>query len=104
MGVGGWGKKGQENLVTINSALFSPTFPSSSLLGTPLLGVQATELRTLHSFPHPPIPPFPHPPILFPTRNSELGTNFPHPLPYSALSTLHSALRKGRNEVTLDES
>uniref|UniRef100_A0ACD5GPZ1 Uncharacterized protein n=1 Tax=Desertifilum tharense IPPAS B-1220 TaxID=1781255 RepID=A0ACD5GPZ1_9CYAN len=83
-----------------------PNPPSSFPLGT-----RNSELCTL----------FPHPPILFPTRNSELGTlhsfppippsssplgtrNFalfsphlpispsPHPLPHSALSTQHFAL------------
>uniref|UniRef100_A0ACD5H0A1 Uncharacterized protein n=1 Tax=Desertifilum tharense IPPAS B-1220 TaxID=1781255 RepID=A0ACD5H0A1_9CYAN len=76
-----------------------PIPPSSSPLGTPLLGVQATELGTLHSLPpspHPPISPSPHPPIS-PSPHPPIP---PSPHPHSAhryaeasYSTLHSALK-----------
>uniref|UniRef100_A0ACD5GTR1 Uncharacterized protein n=1 Tax=Desertifilum tharense IPPAS B-1220 TaxID=1781255 RepID=A0ACD5GTR1_9CYAN len=58
---------------TFNSALFSS-------LGTPLLGVQATELGTQHSFPHSELG----------TRNSELTSPTLLPTQHSALSTQHS--------------
>uniref|UniRef100_A0ACD5GZ27 Uncharacterized protein n=1 Tax=Desertifilum tharense IPPAS B-1220 TaxID=1781255 RepID=A0ACD5GZ27_9CYAN len=51
----------------------------------------------MHSFPPPP-----HSPILFPTRNSELGTlhSFPPLSSHSALSTLHSALREALSTLS----